>query len=598
MSVYDERINRLRQAMKEKHIDYYLIPTADDHASEYVGDYYKVRNYYAGFTGSAGTIVIGQAFAGLWTDGRYFIQAEEQLKGSGVRLFPMGKEGVPTVEDYIREHMPEGGVLAYDGRVVDSAWGARMEKLLAKKQAVIRWEDDLAGQLWTKRPAPASRPVYALSMEQCGKSRKEKMADLRAKMQEKDCDHALLSSLDDIAWLLNLRGDDVKHTPVFLAFILADEKTVRLYGAPTAFSPELKKELAADGVIVRPYNAVYEDVEALDEGALLLDAGRTNDALFRRIRKTVRVNKADVSDFIPKAVKNETEINNLRRIHIEDGAAVTRFIYWLKTHVGKERITEASAAACLDGMRRQIRGYKDVSFDTISAYKSNAAMMHYSADPENCAELKAEGMLLVDSGGQYAEGTTDITRTIVLGKISDTIRRHYTLTVKSMFNLASARFLYGCTGYSLDILARGPLWDMGLDYRCGTGHGVGYMLSVHEGPNAFRWKQTRGSKAAVLEAGMVTTDEPGVYVEGSHGIRIENELLCRAGEKNEYGQFMYFEPLTWAPIDLDGIDTRWLNGEDIRRLNDYHRKVYEKLAPYMDDAPKAWLKEATRPIDG
>lgn len=596
MNGYDERIRVLREVMRQKHVDYYVIPTADDHASEYVGEYYKVRNHYAGFTGSAGTLVIGRQTAGLWTDGRYFIQAQEQLKGSSVRLFPMGQEGIPAVAEYIERHMPEGGTLAYDGRMVDRAWGAQMEKRLAKKHARIQWEEDLAGNLWKDRPILTSRPVYELPLSLCGKSRRDKLEELREKMAEEDQDQVLLSSLDDIAWLLNLRGDDVEHTPVFLAFLLIDRKQAGLYAFKEAFSDEVQTALERDGIYLKPYDQIYEDVKKLEEITLLLDSRRTNDALYRCIGKNVRVVSKDVSRFIPKAVKNTTEIDNLKRIHIQDGVAVTKFIYWLKSRVGKERITEASAADHLEELRKQIAGYKDLSFDTISAYGANAAMMHYSADPGNCAELKPEGMLLVDSGGQYEEGTTDITRTIVLGKISDGIKKHYTLTVKSMLNLASARFLYGCTGYTLDILARGPLWDIGVDYRCGTGHGVGYLLSVHEGPNAFRWKQNPEQEAAVLEAGMVTTDEPGVYVEGSHGIRIENELLCCKGEKNEYGQFMHFQILTYVPIDLDGVDIQWLVPEDIRRLNAYHQSVYEKLAPFMTEDERKWLKNATRPL--
>lgn len=597
MTVFDERIETLREAMRAEHIDFYLIPTADDHASEYVSDYYKVRNYYAGFTGSAGTLLIGMGMAGLWTDGRYFIQAENQLAGSQVRLFRMGSANEPTLVEYLRENLPAGGTLAFDGQVVDLARGQDYADMLASKQGRILWDHDLAGSLWRERPSRSSEPVYILEEKYTGKSRQKKLEELRQYLKEKGGDTILLASLEDIAWLLNLRGNDVRHTPVFLAFARIDKEKVNLYADSNAFSKEITTALAEDGVVLKPYMDVYDELKTLSGGSLIYDPVKVNYALSQCVPEDVRVLPSDINEMIPKSVKNEIELDNLRRVHIKDGAAVTKFMYWLKKNVGKIYISEISASDYLQKLRSDIDTYLDLSFDTISAYKANAAMMHYSATPETDAVLEPSGMLLVDSGGQYYEGTTDITRTFILGTISEEEKKHFTLVAKSMLNLANAKFLYGCSGYNLDILARGPLWNLGIDYQCGTGHGVGYLLSVHEGPNGFRWKRVPEQKDfSILEAGMVTTDEPGVYIEGSHGIRTENELICVRDEKNSYGQFMRFEMLTWVPIDLDGIDIRWLNPEDIDQLNTYHQTVYEKISPYLNAEEREWLRYYTRPL--
>lgn len=597
MTQFDQRIEVLRQRMREDHIDFYLIPTADDHASEYISDFYKVRNYYAGFTGSAGTLMIGMDMAGLWTDGRYFIQAENQLAGSQVALFRMSSAGVPTVLEYLTEHMPEGGTLAFDGQVVDLAQGKHYETMIEAKKGKILWSEDIAGNYWEDRPIRASKPVYVLDESYAGKSRAKKLEELKAYMHSQKGKSVLLASLEDIAWLLNLRGDDVAHTPVFLSFALVTEENTSLYVDKSAFSAEICEQLLADGVELKPYMDIYEDLKHLGKESILYDASKVNYALCQCIPEGVRVIPADVNVMIPKSIKNEVELENLRSAHIKDGVAVTKFMYWLKTNVGKIPMSEISASDYLAELRAAIDTYIDLSFETIAAYKANAAMMHYSATPETDAKLEAEGMLLVDSGGQYYEGTTDITRTFVLGPISEEEKKHFTLVAKSMLNLANAKFLYGCTGYNLDILARGPLWNIGIDYRCGTGHGVGYLLSVHEAPNGFRWKQIPDrNDSAILEEGMVTTDEPGVYIEGSHGIRTENEFICVKDELNEYGQFMRFEMLTWAPIDLDGIDPTWMNPDDIRQLNRYHQQVYEKISPYLNEDERQWLTQYTRAI--
>lgn len=593
-----ERLAALRERMQEKNIDVYMVPTEDFHASEYVGDYFKVRRYLSGFTGSAGTLVVTRTEAGLWTDGRYFIQAENQLKGSTIELYRMGQPGVPTVEEFIRDKVPEDGCLGFDGRVVNAELGIKLREQLEKKNAVIDASEDLADAIWTDRPALSKEPVFLLDIKWAGQSRADKLAEIRRIMEEKKAGSFILTSLDDIAWLFNIRGNDVVHNPVVLSYAVVRRTECLLFVQEEAVSPKVRAELEKDGVTLCPYHSVYEYVGTLPVSeAVLLSEKRVNYAIMNSLDEKIKVLDETNPTTIKKAVKNEVELENLRKSHLKDGIAVTKFMYWLKNHVGKEEITEISASDYLEERRREQEGFIELSFDTISAYQANAAMMHYSATPESNAVLKPEGFLLVDSGGQYYEGTTDITRTFVLGPVPAEWKMHFTLVAKSMLNLANAKFLHGCTGLNLDILARGPLWNIGMDYRCGTGHGVGYLLNVHEGPNGFRWKHVpEREDQATLEEGMVTTDEPGVYIENSHGIRTENELICRKAEENEYGQFMEFETITYAPIDLDGIDAAYLNELDKKQLNEYHAMVYKKLAPHLTKEEAEWLKEYTRAV--
>lgn len=592
------RLAALRALMQERKIDVYMIPTDDFHASEYVGDYFKARRYMSGFTGSAGTLVVTMTEAGLWADGRYFIQAENELKGSTIELYKMGQPNVPAVEKFIEDKVPENGCLGFDGRVVSAGLGMQLKEALAKKNAVIYDAEDLVDAVWTDRPALSKEPAFLLDVKWVGKSRADKLSELRAYMAEKKADTFILTSLDDIAWLFNIRGNDVAHNPVVLSYAVIRTAECLLFVQEEAVSAQVKAELEKDGVELRPYNSVYEYVKTLPETeTVLLSKKRINYAILNSLNDKITILDETNPTTLKKAVKNEVELENLRKSHLKDGVAVTKFMYWLKNTVGKQEITEISASDYLEERRKEQEGFIELSFNTISAYQANAAMMHYSATPESNAVLKPEGFLLVDSGGQYYEGTTDITRTFVLGPIPDEWKMHFTLVAKSMLNLANAKFLYGCTGANLDILARGPLWNLGIDYQCGTGHGVGYLLNVHEGPNGFRWKRVpEREDQGVLEAGMVTTDEPGVYIANSHGIRTENELICKKAEANEYGQFMEFETITYAPIDLDGIDTAYFNEVDKKQLNAYHAMVYEKLAPYLTTEEAEWLKEYTRAI--
>lgn len=594
-----ERLTALRAVMEQKKVDALIVPTADFHQSEYVGDYFKARAWLSGFTGSAGTLVVMADWAGLWTDGRYFIQAERQLAGSGIELCRMGVEGVPTESEYLLSNLKEGQTLAFDGRVLPGSEGEMLCRELEKKGVSVDCSEDFPGMIWTDRPAMSCTPAFLLEEKYAGRSAAEKLSDVRRVMADKGAFAHLLTTLDDIAWLLNIRADDVACTPVLLSYALVTMDQALLYVNPDAISEEVEAGLKASGIALRPYEGIYEAVEELAGETVLLNSKKVNYALYSALKARASIVDEANPEQLMKAVKNETEVANLRLSHIRDGVAFTKFMYWLKNSVGrvKMRITESSAAEYLEDRRREQPGFIEPSFTTISAYGPNAAMMHYSATPESDADLLPEGLYLVDSGGQYYEGTTDITRTMALGPVPDEQKKHFTAVCRSVLALQNAVFLEGCRGINLDILARGPIWEMGIDYRCGTGHGVGYLSGVHEAPNGFRWKIVpERNDSAVLEPGMVTTDEPGVYIEGSHGIRTENELLCVAGEKNEYGQFLHFECLTFAPIDLDAIDPQYLSEREKGWLNAYHKEVFEKISPYLTEDETEWLRKYTRAI--
>ncbi len=591
-----EKLDALRNEMKKVGISVYIIPTSDFHDSEYVSPYFMTRRFFSGFTGSAGTLVVSED-AALFTDGRYFIQAENQLKGSGITLMKIGEEGVPTVREYVSKLLPDSGNIGFDGRVMTSEAGCRYAKIAADKGGTV-CDIDLSDAVWKERPPLEHTKIYLLDERYSGKSAAEKLAAVREKMSEKNADVHITAALDEVCWLYNIRADDIKCCPVALSYAIVTADRAVLFADTNACDKRVCEYLNKNGVTLLPYDKIYDYAAKLADKRVLLDKKRVNYRLAELLKSCNILSEPSPIELL-KAVKNPTEIKNIRLAHLWDGVAVTKFMYWLKTNVGKIKITEAEAADKIDSLRRETGGehFIALSFDTISAYGANAAMMHYSADPENCAVIESHGMLLVDSGGHYFEGTTDITRTFALGEISKEMRFHFTLTLRAMLNLASAKFLYGCRGENLDVLARGIMWENGLDYRCGTGHGVGYLLSVHEGPNSFRHKLSPDrAMSAVLEEGMITTDEPGVYVEGSHGIRIENELLCKKAEKTEYGQIMDFEPLTYAPIDLDCIDLSQMEPKDRERLNAYHKTVYEKLSPYFDGDELNFLKKYTREI--
>lgn len=550
-----------------------------------------------GFTGSAGTAVITMKEAGLWTDGRYFIQAAAQLEGSGVTLFRMGEEGVPKVEEYVEEQLEKGGCIGFDGRVMDAKAGKKYAEIAEKKEGSLYVTEDLVDIIWTERPSLPAHKVWILEQEYAGMSTEEKLSQVREQMKQEGADVHILASLYDIAWLLNLRGDDIDHVPVFLSFVAVEEKKTTLFINQEILEDKVKKYLKDNQIQVEDYEKIYAYAENLKDHKVLMSLEEVNYRIAENVQKHSQIVDAPNPSLLLKSIKNETELENTRIAHLKDAVAVTKFMYWLKTNIGKKEITEISASDYLEELRKEQEHFLDVSFDTICAYGANAAMMHYSASEESNAVLKPEGFLLVDSGGHYLEGTTDITRTFALGELSHEQKKHFTAVCRSNLNLANAKFLYGCSGINLDILARGPLWDMGIDYRCGTGHGVGHILNVHEGPNGFRWKivQERNDSGK-LEAGMITTDEPGVYLEGAYGIRLENELICVKDEKNEYGQFMKFENITYVPMDLDAILPEEMTFREKQELNEYHQMVYEKISPYLNEEERIWLKEYTRAI--
>lgn len=591
-----KRITALRAIMKREGIDYYYIPTADFHESEYVVEYFKARKFITGFTGSAGVAVIGQEEAWLWTDGRYFIQAAAQIEGSGFGLMKMGQEGVPTVMQYLGEKLQEGQCIGFDARVVNTNDAKEFAKIAAKKHGSLKTDKDLLDEVWTDRPALVHQPADVLKDEFNGEATASKLARVREQMEKEEAQYHIISTLDDIAWILNVRGNDIPHVPVVLSFLVIGKEDAMWFVEENALSDAVKEMAAECGITIRPYEDVYAYAATIPENStVLLDKRKVNYRITNALSETVHiVSKANPSQLM-KSIKNEIELENTRKAHLLDGIAVTKFMYWLKKNVGKIPMDEVSVSDYLQSLREQMEGYRDISFDTIAGYNANAAMMHYKAEPDTAAKLEPQGMLLVDSGGHYDTGTTDITRTFVLGPISDIQKKHFTMVVKSNLNLANVKFLYGCNGISLDVICREPIWKENLDYQCGTGHGVGYLLNVHEGPNSFRWQYRPGFDNP-FEAGMITTDEPGIYLQDQYGIRTENELICVKGEKNQYGQFMGFENITYVPIDLDGIDKQYLNAEDVKQLNDYHKMVYEKISPYMTSEENEWLKEYTRAI--
>ena len=597
MNEIKERIRRLRELMEERRIDAYLVPTSDYHESEYVGEHFACRKYITGFTGSAGTALITRDWAGLWTDGRYFVQAAAQLKDSGVTLMKMGVPGVPTLEEFIEEDLPKFGTLGFDGRVINAQLGEQLAERLADKQVSIASTEDLIGELWEDRPALPENPVWILTENYAGKPAAEKIADLRRAMEKVRASVHILTTLDDIVWLLNIRGSDIPCNPVVLSYLVVLKDEIRLFVNPKVISEQTAGYLAGLGVSVHPYQEIYTYVRTLHGQKVLLEKAKVNYAIVSYLDADNKIIDRMNPTVVKKACKNPVEIANMKAAHIKDGIAMVKFLCWLQKNVGKVPLDECGAAEYLDGLRKE-QGALDLSFTTISAYGANAAMCHYHAEPETCAKLEPKGLYLVDSGGQYLEGTTDITRTIALGPVTDKEREHYTLVLMSMLRLGHVKFMKGCSGLSLDYVARELFWKRGLDFNHGTGHGVGYLLNVHERPSGIRYKVVpERMDSYPFEPGMVCSDEPGLYIEGSHGIRTENLICCKEAEKTEYGQFLCFEYLTYVPIDTAPLELSLMEDQDIRWLNEYHQQVYEKLSPYLEGEEAQWLYQATRPVE-
>ncbi|MDO5112190.1 MAG: aminopeptidase P family protein [Clostridia bacterium] len=591
MQTIPQRLSALRAALRERGADACIVPTSDYHGSEYVSPHFRLREYLTGFDGSAGTLVVTQAGAYLWTDGRYFLQAEAQLKGSGIELMRIGVRGVPTIKDFLHDTLPDAAVVALDGRTMDAAAVKELRQAFTDKDMEIRHDPTLFDGLWPDRPALPAEKAWLLDERYAGESAKDKLLWLRREMEKHAADVWVLSGCEDIAWLLNLRGGDLPHTPVPLCFCFVEKERVCLCMDASKRDEATSAALEALGVEFRPYEGAYGFACRYGQGVTaVLSESKVNFALWEVLTQNALV--LDVKDAIGlrKSIRNAVQIENLHQAHVKDGAALTRFIYEVKKNGAAWR--EAEAADRLDALRLQTEGCLGLSFDTICGYGKNAAIVHYRAAKGADAKIENRGLLLVDSGGQYYEGTTDVTRTIVMGPLTPEEKRHYTLTLKGMLSLMTARFPAGTRGAQLDVLARAPMWREGLDYRHGTGHGVGYLLGVHEDPVRIR----NSSESFVFAPGMVVSDEPGVYCENSHGVRLENLLLCKADADTPYGRFLSFETLTLVPLERAAVETDMLSREEIDALNAYHKRVYEALSPYFEGEALAWLQEATWPI--
>ena len=585
-------LEKLREVMKKENIDYYIVPSSDSHQSEYVAEYFKGREFISGFTGSAGTLLVGLKEAYLWTDGRYFIQADKQLKGSGISLMKMRTPGYPSIEEWIKNNVKENEVLGFDGRLFSVNQYESYLKIANEKNFSINMEKDLLEDIWITRSELPKNKIFLHDEKYAGKSASEKLNEVRKNMEKKCADSFILSSLDDIAWLCNIRGNDIKFNPVALSYVIVGKDYATLYIDNNKLDDITKSKLKAEGFEVKAYDAIEDDVKLLN-GRVIFDENKLNAKIFTALNKEVKVIREENVTTNLKAIKNEVEIANWEVSQVRDGVAMVKFIKWLKENIGKQEITEISASDKLTSIRAMGDNYKGDSFGTIAGYKDHAAMMHYSATEESKYELKAEGMFLVDSGAQYLDGTTDITRTFILGPITEEEKRDYTLVLKGHIALASAKFLRGATGVNLDVLARRPLWNYGIDYKCGTGHGVGFFLNVHEGPQGIR----PAGNSVVLEPGMILTNEPGVYKEGKHGIRTENTLIVEKDVvSEEFGEFYKFRTISYCPIDLEGVNVEMLSSEEKDWLNNYHKMVFEKLSPYLNEEEKEFLKHETRNI--
>jgi Xaa-Pro aminopeptidase len=583
-----ERIEALRNLMKERGIDAYIVPSSDPHQSEYVAEHYAARTFITGFTGSAGTAVITLKEAGLWTDGRYFIQAENQLKGSGAILFKMGESGVPTVEEYLKNSLNKGAKVGFDGKVISVDYFRNLNKTLESKEFSFALDEDLIDMIWKDRPSKPCTEVITHDVKYTGKSREEKLAQVSKEMKAVGADNYVISGLDDIAWLLNIRGRDVKCNPLTISYVVVSESKYYLFIDDKKINSSVRAELEKANIEIMPYDSIVNFLQNINNGTILLDPSKTNTLIHSAI-KVKTVEAMDITTKL-KAVKNDVQVQNVRNAMVRDGVAMVKFLNWIKKTIKTRNITEIEASDKLEELRRQGENFYDLSFGSISAYKANASMPHYSATKENQATIKPESFYLIDSGAQYLDGTTDITRTIVMGPITEEEKLDFTLVLRGMIDLAKQRFLYGATGSSLDVIARIPLWNAGMDFKHGTGHGIGFFLNVHEGPH----RVSMVPNTVRLEKGMITSDEPGVYKADRHGIRIENLVVVQEDvNTKDGGQFMKFETLTLCPIDLEAVDVQLLTSEERSWLNNYHKTVFQKISPYVEGEELEYLKAAT-----
>ena len=592
-----ERVHALRMTFHPNSIKAFIIPSTDPHLSEYVAPHWMSREWISGFTGSAGTAVILMDKAGLWTDSRYFLQATKELEGSGITLYKEMLPETPSITEFLCQHLKPGESVSIDGKMFSVQQVEQMKEELAAHQLQVDIFGDPLSSIWKDRPAMPDSPAFIYDIKYAGKSCEEKISAIRTELKKKGVYALFISALDEIAWTLNLRGNDVHCNPVIVSYLLITQDEVTYFISPEKVTAEVETYLKERQIGIQKYDEVETYLNSFPGKNILIDPRKTNYSIYSSINPQCSILRGESPVALLKAIRNEQEVAGIHAAMQRDGVALVKFLKWLEESVSTGKETELSIDKKLHEFRAAQPLYMGESFDTIAGYKEHGAIVHYESTPETDVALAPEGFLLVDSGGHYFEGTTDITRTMALGPITDEMRLHFTTVCRSNMNLAHAKFLYGCTGLNLDILSRGPLWEMGIDYKCGTGHGVGYVLNVHEGPNGFRWRVVpERHDNGTLEEGMVTTDEPGVYLEGKYGIRTENELVCHKAEKNEYGQFMNFENITYAPIDLDAIDPDEMTGREKKMLNDYHAMVYKTLSPYMTPEENEWLKKYTRAI--
>lgn len=590
----NEKIALLRAAMKAAGANACLIPSSDPHISEYLPAHWSARRYFSGFTGSVGNLVVTETASALWVDGRYFVQAAHQLEGSEIVLQKMGVEGVPTLLEYLTDALGEGQVLAVDGMVTATSTMKELQAALAKKGASVKSVDLVEGN-WPDRPAVPASEAFLLDEAYAGRSTADKLADLRAELAKQEAGAMVVCRLDSVAWLLNLRANDLDNTPFALAYCFVTPDDAILFINTARLPAEAVEALSRQGVRVTDYDHLLGALTGYHhDQTVLVDEAGTNWAVYSALKGnpvfTLKAGEDPIQAL--KAVKNPVEIENLKKVHVKDGVAMVKFQMWLEEKMAAgEAVTEVDVDEKLAALRGEQALNIGVSFDTIAAWGANAAMMHYHATPGNCTTLAPKGFLLVDCGGQYLDGTTDITRTYTLGELTDNERTYYTYVLKSHIDMAKLQFLNTCTGGNLDVIARAPVWAHGIDYRCGTGHGVGFVGGVHEGPQNLRI-----TNHTVFKPGMIVTDEPGIYEEGEVGIRIENELLCCARVKNQYGQFLGFEPITYCPIDLTPVRPELLDADEKEWLNAFHQMVREKLTPHLSAAEAAWLAEKTKPL--
>lgn len=594
MNEINQRLESLREVMRREHLSAFIFPSTDAHQSEYVADHWQGRTWISGFNGSAGTAVVTMKSAALWTDSRYFLAAEEQLKGTEFQLMKLKIEGTPTISEWLAQELQgENAEVGLDGMVNSYHETMGLIADLRKSGGItVRTNLDPLGLIWTDRPAIPANPVEIQPMEFAGESVASKISRIRTALRQRHADGMLISALDDIAWTLNLRGTDVHCVPVFVSYLLISSQQVSLYVDSAKINDEVKAYLTENGISLYPYNKVAEGLERYSEYNILLDGDETSYFLWKTVKcQEIIAGNSPVTAM--KAQKNDREIAGFRQAMLRDGVAVVKFLRWLKPAVEAGGQTEISIDRKLTSLRAEQHLFRDISFDTIAGYQAHGAIVHYEATPETDVALKPEGLILIDSGAQYQDGTTDITRTIALGPVTEEMKHVYTLVLKGHIQLELAKFPDGASGTQLDALARECMWREGYNYLHGTGHGVGSYLSVHEGPHQIRmeWKPTP------LRAGMTVTDEPGLYLSGKFGVRIENTLLIKDYQTTEFGKFLQMESLTLCPIDLTPVDFSMLQPEEIEWLDTYHRDVFEKLSPYLEGEDLEWLREATRPVD-